>query len=133
MSMNGSIALDTSVVIRYLNGYPHIVKNVLEFSTIILPVTVVGELIFGGENSGKPLKNKTKYLQFIDSCIVLPMGRKTAEIYAKTRLKLKSKGRPIPENDIWIASQCIENNWLLATCDSDFTYVDGLSIENWNL
>ncbi|MCF3569056.1 type II toxin-antitoxin system VapC family toxin [Planktothrix agardhii 1806] len=129
--MNGSIALDTSVVIRFLNGNQDIVDHVLQFSSIILPVTVVGELIYGAENSGKKLKNLTKYFQFIDACVVLPMGRKTAEIYAQTRLKLKQKGKPIPENDIWIAAQCIENNWILATCDSDFTYVDGLSIEQW--
>ncbi|CAD0219549.1 Ribonuclease VapC [Planktothrix agardhii] len=129
--MNGSIALDTSVVIRYLNGNQDIVDHVLQFSSIILPVTVIGELIFGAENSGNKLKNLTKYFQFIDACVVLPMGRKTAEIYAQTRLKLKQKGKPIPENDIWIAAQCIENNWILATCDSDFTYVDGLSIEQW--
>lgn len=129
--MNGNIALDTSVVIRYLNGNQEIVNNVVQFSTIILPVNVVGELIFGAENSGKKLKNLTKYFQFIDACIVLPMGRKTAEIYAQTRLNLKQKGKPIPENDIWIAAQCIENNWTLATCDSDFTYVDGLSMKQW--
>lgn len=129
--MNGSIALDTSVVIRYLNGNQDIVDHVLQCSSIILPVTVVGELIFGAENSGKKLKNLTQYFQFIDACVVLPMGRKTAEIYAQTRFKLKQKGKPIPENDIWIAAQCIENNWILATCDSDFTYVDGLSIEQW--
>jgi tRNA(fMet)-specific endonuclease VapC len=45
--MNGKIALDTSVVIRYLNGNPEIVDRVLQFSSVILPVTVVGELIFG--------------------------------------------------------------------------------------
>ena len=38
--MNGSIALDTSVVIRYLNGNQDIVDHVLQFSSIILPVNV---------------------------------------------------------------------------------------------
>jgi hypothetical protein len=47
--MNGSIALDTSVVIRYLNGNQDIVDHVLQVSSIILPVTVIGELIFGAE------------------------------------------------------------------------------------
>jgi tRNA(fMet)-specific endonuclease VapC len=131
MNGNFNIALDTSVVIRYLNGNLEIVNYILQYSNIILPVTVVGELIFGAENSGKKLTNLTKYLQFIDACIVLPMGRKTAEIYAQTRFQLKQKGKPIPENDIWIASQCIENNWILATCDRDFTHIDGLSIKQW--
>ena len=25
----------------------------------------------------------------------------------------------------------IENNWTLATCDRDFSYIDGLSIKQW--
>ena len=40
--INGKIALDTSVVIRYLNAYPEIVSHVLQFTSIILPVPVVG-------------------------------------------------------------------------------------------
>jgi tRNA(fMet)-specific endonuclease VapC len=31
----------------------------------------------------------------------------------------------------WIAAQCIENNWVLVTDDTDFNYVDGLILERW--
>jgi tRNA(fMet)-specific endonuclease VapC len=34
-------------------------------------------------------------------------------------------------NDLWIAAQCIENNWVLVTDDTDFNYVDGLILERW--
>ena len=46
--------------------------------------------------------------------------------YAATRKKLKNKGKPIPENDIWIAATCIVNNIPFLTSDSDFNYVDDL-------
>ncbi|UBF25828.1 hypothetical protein K9N68_30505 [Kovacikia minuta CCNUW1] len=39
--------------------------------------------------------------------------------------------RPIPENDVWIASQCLEHQWTLVTNDEHFSYVDGLAIERW--
>ncbi|MGV0028097.1 PIN domain-containing protein [Phormidesmis priestleyi] len=98
---------------------------------VVLPLPIVGELLFGAESSARPLQNLTPYLQFIKACTVTPMGRETAEFYSQTRLNLKRKGRPIPENDIWIAAQCLENEWMLATNDEHFAYVDSLGLENW--
>jgi tRNA(fMet)-specific endonuclease VapC len=129
--MPGEIALDTSIAIQFLNGNSGIVAQVANLPAVILPLIVVGELLFGAENSSRRLKNLTRYLQFIDNCTVVSLSRETAIIYARTRLDLKRKGRPIPENDIWIAAQCLENNWRLATNDGHFTYVDGLVVEDW--
>jgi tRNA(fMet)-specific endonuclease VapC len=121
----------SSIAIRYLNGDPVIVERVIALPAVVLPLPVVGELLFGAENSARPLQNLTRYLNFIEFCVVVPMGRETARAYSQTRLGLRRKGRPIPENDIWIAAQCLENNWILATNDEHFTYVDGLTVERW--
>lgn len=129
--MAGELALDTSIAIRYLNGDSVVVEKVLAAPTVVLPLPVVGELLFGAENSNRALQNLTRYLQFIEACTVLPIERQTARFYSQTRLNLKRKGRPIPENDIWIAAQCLENQWMLATGDQHFSYIDGLSIEEW--
>lgn len=59
------------------------------------------------------------------------MDRETAVYYSQTRIALRRKGRPIPENDIWIAAQCLEQDWRLVTDDSDFNYVDRLITEKW--
>lgn len=129
--MPGKTALDTSTAIRYLNNDTGVVEKVIALQTVVLPLTVVGELLFGAKNSARPLTNLSRYSQFIDACTVVPMGRETAAVYSQTRLALKRKGRPIPENDIWIAAQCLENSWKLATDDEHFTYVDGLEVERW--
>lgn len=129
--MSGEIALDTSVVIRFLNGDPEVVSRVLALPEIFLSAIVAGELLFGAENSTRSSKNLPLYLEFIDACIVVPIERKTAVVYAQTRLALKRKGRPIPMNDVWIAAHCLEKGWVLVTDDSDFDYVDGLVIEHW--
>ena len=129
--MSGEIALDTSAAIRFLNGEITITERVLALPEIVLPMIVVGELLFGAENSTRPLQNLPRYLEFISVCEVVPLGRKTATIYARTRLALKRKGRPIPMNDVWIAAQCIQHGWVLVTDDTDFDYVDGLMLEHW--
>jgi len=49
--MSGEIALDTSVAIRFLNGDVIITERVLALPEIVLPTVVVGELLFGAENS----------------------------------------------------------------------------------
>ncbi len=107
--MSGEIALDTSAAIRFLNGDTTITERVLVLPEMVLPMIVVGELPFGAENSTRPLQNLPRYLEFISVCEVVPLGRATATIYARTRLALKRKGRPIPMNDVWIAAQCIEH------------------------
>jgi tRNA(fMet)-specific endonuclease VapC len=129
--MNGNVALDTSVAVRFLNGDRAVVAQVLALTTVILPTVVVGELLFGAENSSRSLQNLSRYLEFIETCEVVKLGRETAVVYARTRLALKQKGRPIPMNDVWIAAQCLENGWRLVTDDSDFGYVDGLMLEKW--
>jgi len=47
------------------------------------------------------------------------------------RDRLRLKGRPIPENDIWIAAVALQHGLPLATRDDHFNEVDGLRVENW--
>jgi tRNA(fMet)-specific endonuclease VapC len=130
MQVAGEIALDTSIAIRYLNGDEAVVQRVLA-ANVILPLTVVGELLFSAANSGRAAKNLPRYLAFIDACSVRPMRQETAIAYYQVRLNLKQKGKPIPENDIWIAAQCVDNQWTLATNDAHFGNVYGLAVEYW--
>jgi tRNA(fMet)-specific endonuclease VapC len=98
--MSGEIALDTSAAVRFLNGDATITEKLLALPEAILPTIVVGELLFGAENSTRPLQNLPRYLEFVSTCRVVPLGRETATMYAQTRLTLKRKGRPIPMNDV---------------------------------
>ncbi len=126
--MNESVALDTNIVIDLLNSRSGVVALLNQYRTIYLPATVCGELLFGAKNSAKSLENEAKCLSFIKSCRVLNVNELVAEQYANTRKRLKTKGRPIPENDIWIAATCIVHNIALATFDSDFQHVEDLNL-----
>jgi tRNA(fMet)-specific endonuclease VapC len=55
----------------------------------------------------------------------------TAQQYGDIKSKLRAKGRPIPENDIWIAASVMPYPLALVAHDRHFHEVDGLQIEDW--
>jgi len=122
------IALDTNIVIDVLNNNQEIVEGLKDYQEIYLPITVCGELLFGAKNSARREKNEPRFRQFIQACLILNINELVAEDYAKIRKTLKDKGRPLPENDIWIAATCRVNNLPLATHDKHFQMIDGLKL-----
>ena len=55
----------------------------------------------------------------------------TARHYGKIRELLRAKGRPIPENDIWIAAHAQQYDLTLVSRDAHFSAVEGIRIEAW--
>lgn len=113
--MNGDVALDTNTAIAVLNGETVAVDKLQNASRVYLPLPVVGELLFGALNSRNAETNLSRIQQLIQRCKVLEMRLETASLYARVRVSLKQKGRPIPENDIWIAASCLEHSITLMT------------------
>lgn len=124
--MNGSsVALDTSVAIDVLADRAESLTSqaITEF---LLPVPVVGELRYGALNSRKAEDNLAEVERLVARCRVLEITAATAGVYARLRLQLKTKGKPIPENDLWIATLCVEHDVKLAAVDGHFDAIDGL-------
>ena len=46
-------------------------------------------------------------------------------------MTLRSKGRPIPENDLWIAASALRHSLDLVTRDHHFEEIDGLTVKEW--
>ncbi|HQU32484.1 MAG: type II toxin-antitoxin system VapC family toxin [Planctomycetia bacterium] len=126
--MNGRISLDTNIVIRLFKNDPIITKTLATVSTFCLPIPVIAELLFTARNSSRQKENLKVYNEFIDICNVLNITRETADHYSSIRLELKQKGRPIPENDLWIASICREQNLPLVTGDAHFDNINDLKV-----
>lgn len=127
--MSGEIALDTDIAIKFLNGDKGIENILMKYSEICLPVIVAGELIFGALNSSHPEQNLVRHKKLIQKSRILEIKETTANTYAKTRLFLKRKGKPIPENDVWIAAICIENKIPLISNDRHFEEIDSLTLK----
>jgi tRNA(fMet)-specific endonuclease VapC len=130
--MAGSrVAVDTNVVIALLQGDPGVVGNFEQCDEILLPFPVRGELVFGALKSGNPDRNVERLDQVFARCATIPSSREVEERYARLKLGLGAKGRPIPENDIWVAACAAAEGVPLATRDRHFESVDGLALLFW--
>lgn len=103
--MSGRKALlDTNIVIDLLAGEETVVDILSELDELLIPVVVVGELYYGAENSERREHHIEKVRTFLSKCSIIHLDEKVAEQYGRVKKELKDKGKPIPENDVWIAS-----------------------------
>jgi tRNA(fMet)-specific endonuclease VapC len=122
------MVLDTNIVIEFLNGNVEIIDRLLSVKYYFLPFVVCGELLFGAADSSRKNHNLKNVKIFINECTVIDSNLMFVEHYANTRKQLKTIGRPIPENDIWIADVCISYNLPLFTHDAHFKNVKGIKL-----
>ena len=123
------LALDTNIVIAILNNEIRIEKKFPAVKNFFLPITVCGELLFGARNSARKKENEEGCWNFIRQTNILNNNLLVAEEYAFIRKELKDSGRPIPENDIWIAAACRANQIPLCSRDKHFRFIDNLTIK----
>lgn len=129
--MNGKLAIDTNAVIAYREGNYNIGNLIENADLLFLPVIVFGELLYGAINSTQVHKNKQAVQILLSYSILIPIDESIAIRYANIRFNLKNIGRPIPENDIWIAASCLELDLPLLTIDSHFDHIQDLKVIKW--
>lgn len=81
---------------------------------------VLDELYFGPLKSQRPEANLKRVEEFAAASNVLPVDAGVARLYGKVRDGLRRIGRPIPENDLWIAATTLRHDLVLVTRDSHF-------------
>ncbi|MFP4222390.1 MAG: type II toxin-antitoxin system VapC family toxin [Phormidium sp.] len=129
--MTSCYLLDTNIAIALLNGDPAITQQIKNIPTVRLSVTIVGELLYGAEKSQRTDSNRQRIQPLLDCLETIRPDLETANRYAIIKNQLRIKGRPIPENDLWIAAIAVQHNLILATRDSDFEAIEGLQLEKW--
>jgi tRNA(fMet)-specific endonuclease VapC len=129
--VSGRYLLDTNVAVAVLNGTLDLSVHREAGAELYLSATVVGELCYGAEKSERVAQNLAAVDRLIARCPAIPCDETTARHYAKLRNRLRGQGRPIPENDLWIAATASEHALVLVTRDEHFDRVDGLLVERW--
>lgn len=129
--MPGTYLLDTNAAIAHRKGDPALIKIIEDADAIFVSSITLGELYFGAYKSGRVEANlaDTEQLALSGAVIICDVG--TARIYGLTRHQLRLKGRPIPENDVWIAAVALQHNLTLLTRDVHFKEVDDLPVISW--
>ncbi len=96
-----------------------------------VPIITMGELYAAAENSAHVQANLQRFAEFAGRRDVLLCDEQTARQYAKIAQLLRKKGRPIPQNDMWIAALAMQHGLTLVTRDAHFSHIDGLLIQAW--
>ena len=123
--------LDTNAVSALLVGDSALGEVLAADQRHHLPVIVIGEYRYGllGSNRRDPLQKLLEIL--IRESLVLAVDKATAENYSHVRDELRRKGRPIPENDIWIAALARQHRQPVVSRDDHFDYVTDLRRIAW--
>ena len=123
--------LDTNALSAYLDRVPDAVEIVSEARELAIPVIVAGEFAFGIAQSRHREMYERSLQRMLDRCTVLNIDVETARHYAAIRLELKSGGKPIPANDVWIAALSRQHANPVMSRDSHFDFVAGLRRRSW--
>ena len=129
--MSGRYLLDTNIVIALLEGEKVVLEALTNINELFLSSIVLGELYYGAFKSKRPLDNVARIVELTDSVAIISCDHSVAQRYGEVKNGLSNKGRPIPENDVWIAATAISHELTLVTRDRHFEFVAGLHSEAW--
>jgi tRNA(fMet)-specific endonuclease VapC len=123
--------LDTNIISAWLSGEKSIADKIDEAATVYIPLVVIGELYYGAFYSDQKQKNIHDIEKLTNRYKVLLADRQTAKEYGKIKAALRRKGRPIPENDVWIAALAAQYKLKLVTRDGHFAEVTNIKTVQW--
>ncbi|HNS21445.1 MAG TPA: type II toxin-antitoxin system VapC family toxin [Sedimentisphaerales bacterium] len=129
--MNGRYLLDTNVIIALLAGEAGVGSGLATADEVFFPSTGIGELYYGARKSSRPSENLARIDELVLTNAVLACDSETARRYGEIKHALRIKGRPLPENDIWIAALARQYDLTLVTRDTHFEQIDNLNLIAW--
>ena len=128
---SGRYLLDTGIVAALFRGDTEVGDRIAASEEIFVSSITLGELFYGAFKSQRTEDEVKKISEFAQVVRVLDCDADTSEVYGRIKTKLRAKGRPIPENDLWIAATAIQHKLSLAMRDAHFEQVEGLTLATW--
>jgi tRNA(fMet)-specific endonuclease VapC len=125
------LLLDTNIVIALFARERKVMQKLRRAAAVFLPSIVVGELLYGALKSAQVTANMARIEQLALSSAVLACDLDTARHYGRIKDQLRRKGRPLPDNDIWIAAQAQQHALILVSRDTHFQEIDKLKVQAW--
>jgi tRNA(fMet)-specific endonuclease VapC len=126
-----ALILDTNAISAVADHDPAVVAILAHADEMSLPVLAIGEYRYGISQS----RHKARYESWLEGlildCRVLDVDEGTTRQYAGIRLELRTAGKPIPTNDLWIAALCRQHGLPLLSRDRHFDSVPGIQRVNW--
>lgn len=116
------VLLDTNAYRALGAGNPEALALLDRAAAIAMNTIVLGELLAGFAAGSREQENRRALAEFVEAANVewLPLIHATAEEYARIYKSLRSAGRLIPTNDMWVAASAMEHAMPLFTYDRHF-------------
>lgn len=97
-----------------------------------ISVVTYGELVYGAFKSERRKENLHTIGEFIEAFRPLALPVEAGHSYGRIKETLRAKGQIIGENDLWIASHALAEDYILVTNNvREFKRIKGLKIEDW--
>lgn len=96
-----------------------------------VPAIVLGEYRYGLKRSRRRRRLQLLLDRLELESIVLAVDGETAKHYADVRNALRRQGRPLPENDVWIAALALQHHQPIVSQDAHFDAVEGVKRISW--
>ena len=122
------IMLDTNAYSGFKRGDRDIIDMIARADEVLITPIVLGELRTGFRGGNRENANLLELEEFITSprVSVVLIGEETAIFYSEIYATLRSQGKPIPTNDLWIGASTLETGSILLSQDNHFDNVAGL-------
>ena len=131
IQVNGRYLLDTNIVIDVFENTASSkeIRTTLGKAVEVSVSTIsLGELYFGAQKSRRCEENIREIEKIAVRYTVFDVDKETSELYGIIKAGLKAKGRPIPENDMWIAAIAMQHQLNVVTHDKHFRNIDNLEV-----
>jgi len=126
--------LDTDTIIFNLKGNEGVRQALRAHLQDPLKISVITlmELYYGAFRSQRVDANLARVKAVEQSIEVLANGPESAEIFARLKVELETKGNRLDDFDLVIASCALTHNLVLVTNNlKHFQRIPGLRLENW--
>jgi tRNA(fMet)-specific endonuclease VapC len=123
------VLLDTNAYSDLARGESRLAARVRSADAVILSSVVAGELLGGFRRGTRYRENLADLERFLalPRVQLLTVTLITAERYGRVYAALRSRGKPIPTNDMWVAAHAMESGAELLSSDPHFQLVEGLA------
>jgi predicted nucleic acid-binding protein len=122
------LVIDTSAYSHMRMGHTELSLLLASAGSLLIPVTVLGELEGAFELGTRAAANRLSLAEFLSEPFVsiLPTSADVARHYGRIYARQRRSGRPVPVNDLWIAAATIDCGGHLVTFDQDFGRIEAL-------
>jgi predicted nucleic acid-binding protein len=122
------VLIDTNAYAAFKRGLPEAVDVIQHVPLVGLSTIVLGELLGGFALGRRSQENRRELNAFLssDRVRIFAVDADTATHYATVYQHLRSVGRPIPTNDMWIAAVALQHDLAVFSYDGHFAEVPGI-------